>query len=107
MASLCRLGSVSPPSRPLVSGERSNRYRFRVGVETEYTVLGRKVVPYAHAEILYDTRFDAWSRQIYQVGVEIGLTESLRIEPSYAFQIDTETPPTHLDRVGLSLKYYR
>lgn len=90
-----------------LSGERSKRYRFRLGVETEYTVLGRRVVPYAHAEILYDTRFDAWNRQIYQVGVEIELTESLRIEPSYAFQVDTAMEPQHVDRVGLSLKYYR
>ena len=90
-----------------LSGERSNRYRFRVGVETEYTVLGRRVVPYAHAEILYDTRFDAWNRQIYQVGVEIELTQSLRIEPSYAFQVDTSMEPRHVDRVGLALKYYR
>lgn len=90
-----------------LSGERSNRYRVRLGVEKEYTVLGRALVPYAHAEFLYDTRFDSWNRQIYQVGVEIGLTEHFRIEPSYAFQIDTGAPPTHLDRVGLALKYYR
>ncbi len=90
-----------------LSGERSNRYRFRLGVETEYRVLGRRVVPYAHAEILYDTRFDAWNRQIYQVGVEIELTQWLRIEPSYAFQVDTSMEPRHVDRVGLALKYYR
>ena len=90
-----------------LSGERSNRYRFRMGVETEYRVLGRRVLPYAHAEILYDTRFDAWNRQIYQVGVEIELTQSLRLEPSYAFQVDTSMEPRHVDRVGLALKYYR
>ena len=90
-----------------LSGERSNRYRFRMGVETEYRVLGSRVLPYAHAEILYDTRFDAWNRQIYQVGVEIELTQWLRIEPSYAFQVDTSMEPRHVDRVGLALKYYR
>jgi hypothetical protein len=90
-----------------LSGERSDRYRIRLGVEKEYTVLGRAVVPYVNAEFLYDTRFDAWNRQIYQVGVEITLNESFRIEPSYAFQIDTEVEPTRLDRVGIALKYYR
>ena len=90
-----------------LSGQRSDRYRFRLGLEKEYTVLGRALIPYARAEFLYDTRFDAWNRQIYQVGVEIELTQRFRIEPSYAFQIDTAAPPTHLDRVGIVLTYYR
>jgi len=90
-----------------LSGERSNRYRIRVGVEKEHTLLGRAVIPYASAEFIYDTRFDAWNRQVYEIGIEIALTERIRVEPSYAFQIDTGTSPTHLDRVGLALKYYR
>jgi hypothetical protein len=65
------------------------------------------VIPYIHAEFLYDTRFDAWNRQIYQAGVEIELSQSFRLEPWYAFRIDTAASPTHLDRVGLALKYYR
>lgn len=90
-----------------LSGERSNRYRFRLGLEKEYTVLSRPLVPYVRAEFLYDTRFDAWNRQIYQIGAEFGLTDRFKIEAWYAFQIDTGAPPTHLDRVGLGLKYYR
>ena len=90
-----------------LSGERSNRYRVRLGLEKEYTVLNRAVIPYVRAEILYDTRFDAWNRQIYQVGVEIGLNDRFRLEPWYAFQIDTATAPKHLDRLGVTLKYYR
>jgi hypothetical protein len=90
-----------------LSGERSNRYRFRLGLEKEYTVLNRAVIPYVRAEALYDTRFDVWNRQIYQVGVEIGLNDHFRIEPWYAFQVDTMTAPEHLDRLGLTLKYYR
>jgi hypothetical protein len=90
-----------------LSGERANRYRVRLGIEKAYTVLGREVIPYIHAELLYDTRFDAWNRQIYQAGVEIELSQSFRLESWYAFQIDTAMSPTHLDRVGLALKYYR
>jgi hypothetical protein len=93
-----------------LDGEHSDRYRVRLGVEQEFTVFNRVVVPYANAEFFYDTRFDAWSRQVYQVGVEIALNrfgQHFRIEPYYAFQIDTGTSPTHLDRFGLVLKYYR
>ncbi len=90
-----------------LSGERSNRYRVRLGLEKEYTVLNRAVIPYVRAELLYDTRFDVWNRQIYQVGVEIGLNDHFRIEPWYAFQVDTSMEPRHLDRLGLTLKYFR
>lgn len=87
--------------------DRSNRYRVRLGIEKQYTVLGKAVIPYANAELFYDTRFDALSRQLYQAGVEIELTQRFRIEPYYAFQNDTRTSPAHLDRVGLVLRYSR
>jgi hypothetical protein len=90
-----------------LDGERSNRYRLRFGVEKEYTVFGKAVVPYANAEFFYDTRFDHWNRQVYQAGVEVELTQRFRLEPYYAFQIDTGTEPTYVDRWGLVLKYYR
>jgi hypothetical protein len=31
--------------------------------------------PYVGAEVLYDTRYDAWSQQRYEVGVEIVLSD--------------------------------
>jgi len=88
-------------------GDRSNRYRVRLGIEKAYTVLGTRVAPYARAEVLYDTRFDVWNRQIYQIGAEVTLTPRFRIEAYYALQNDTHTSPAHLDRLGLVLKYYR
>jgi hypothetical protein len=90
-----------------LSGERSNRYRVRLGMEKEFTVFGTELIPYARAEFRYDTRFDAWNSQVYQVGVDIELSERFRIEPYYALQIDTAVEPTHLDRLGLVLKYFR
>jgi hypothetical protein len=70
-------------------------------------VLGKTIIPYARVEFFYDTRFDALSRQTYQAGVEVALSERFRIESYYAFQNDTRTSPAHLDRLGLVLKYYR
>ena len=90
-----------------IHGDRSNRYRVRFGAEEKYTVLGKTIIPYARVEFFYDTRFDALSRQTYQAGVEVALSERFRIEPYYAFQNDTRTSPAHLDRLGLVLKYYR
>jgi hypothetical protein len=90
-----------------LDGESSERFRVRFGVEKAYTLFGKELVPYANAEFFYDTRFGAWSRQLYQAGVEIEITTRFRIEPYYALQIDTGVEPTYLDRVGLVLKYSR
>jgi hypothetical protein len=64
------------------------------------------MVPYAQAEFSYDTRFDAWTQQVYQFGAEIELTKRWRIEPYYARQKNTRSSPALTDRLGLVLKYY-
>jgi hypothetical protein len=91
-----------------VDGKHSNRYRYRIGVEKELKVGGTTpVVTYAQAEWFYDTRFDAWSRQRYQLGTEIELDKGWRIEPYYAYDKDKFPSVESVNRLGLVLKYYR
>jgi hypothetical protein len=87
--------------------EFSQRYRFRIVVEREFTVGGVAVVPYAQGEIFYDTRYDAWNREVYQTGVEVELSKAWRIEPYIARQNDSRSASGNVDRFGLVLKYYR
>lgn len=89
-----------------IGGESSQRYRYRLGVEREFTVNGVVMVPYAQAEIFYDTRFDSWNRQLYQAGAEIELAKHWRIEPYLARQNDSRSTSGNVDRAGLVLKYY-
>jgi hypothetical protein len=89
-----------------LNGEFSTRFRYQLGVEREVTVGGVTLVPYAQAEVLYDSRFGAWNRQIYQAGVEIELTSHWRIEPYYARQEDQRSSTAHLNRAGLVFKLY-
>ncbi|MCI4431732.1 MAG: DUF2490 domain-containing protein [Burkholderiales bacterium] len=89
-----------------IDGEASRRYRYRAAIEREFTVQGAAVVPYAQAEIFYDTRYSAVSRQLYQLGAEVELTRQWRIEPYYARQADKLPTPGAVDRLGLVLKYY-
>jgi len=90
-----------------IDGESSQRYRLRVGIEREFSAGGRAIVPYAQAEAFYDTRYDAWSRQLFQAGAEAEFTKQWRIEAYYARQNDTRPSTSSIDRVGLVLKYYR
>lgn len=89
-----------------IQGEHSQRYRLRLGIEREFSVGGVAVVPYAQAEVFYDTRFDAWSRRLYQSGAEFEISRYWRIEPYYARQKDTRPATAYVDRVGLVLKYF-
>lgn len=89
-----------------VEGQASQRYRYRAAVEREFTLQGVTVVPYAQAEVFYDTRYNAVSRQLYQFGAEVELTRQWRIEPYYARQADKLPTPGAVDRLGVVLKYY-
>jgi len=89
-----------------IGGESSQRYRYRLGIEREFSVSGVVMVPYAQAEIFYDTRFDSWNRQLYQVGAEIELSKRWRAEPYLARQNDSRSTSGNVDRAGLVLKYY-
>jgi hypothetical protein len=89
-----------------IDGAYSSRYRVRAGFERPFVVQGRNLVPYAHAEVGYDTRFDTWNRQRYQAGIEVALNDSWRVEPYLARQDDSVGFPRHVNALGLILKYY-
>jgi len=84
----------------------SARFRERLGIERQVIVFGVITVPYAEAEVSYDTQYDAWNQQRYQAGSEIGLTEHWRIEPYYARQENQRAEPAHLNIVGFIVKTY-
>jgi Protein of unknown function (DUF2490) len=91
-----------------IGGTHSNRYRYRIGVEKEFATSGGTAFDlYARAEFFYDTRYDAWSRQVYQLGTEIRLSKSWRFEPYLALQKNTRPPSADtVNQLGLILKYF-
>jgi hypothetical protein len=84
----------------------AQRFRYRLGIEREILVGGVVTVPYAQAEVFYDTRYDIWNRQLYQLGAEIELSKHWRVEPYLARQNDSRSSSGNVDRMGLVLKYY-
>jgi hypothetical protein len=90
-----------------VNDQYSNRYRLRLQVERAFDWDGRTVIPFANAETFYDTRFDTWNRQRYQLGAEFELNRSWRLEPSLYRQNDSRSQPSRVNALGLVLKYFR
>ena len=88
-------------------GDFSTRLRYRLGLELEFTVWNRALVPYVEAEVFYDTRQGVWSREQYQAGVELELGERWRIESYFRRQDNHGQSRSHENGIGFVLKYYR
>jgi hypothetical protein len=89
-----------------IGGDYSTRYRLRLEVNREFTVHGQAFTPYLQAEVFYDTRYDGWSRDYFQLGAELPLTEHFRVEPYLALQLDRLPRQSSLGAVGLVAKWY-
>jgi hypothetical protein len=89
-----------------IEGSYSTRYRLRFEVNRDFTVLDRVVTPYFQAEYFYDTRYDGWSRDLYQMGAEIGVTGHFRVEPSVVRQLDKLPSPSGLYAVSFVARWY-
>jgi len=89
-----------------MSGDYSTRYRVRLEVNREFTVLEHSVVPYFNAEAFYDTRFDGWSRALYQGGAEVTVNQHFRYEIYLASQVDRLPKRTSVGALGVVAKWY-
>ncbi len=98
-----------------VNGEFSARYRNRVTLEREFKIMNRHVTPYGSAEIFYDSRFQAWSRNRLAVGTQIALKrgaplisliypkKQLVLDLSLARQNDSRSQPSRVRAFGIAL----
>jgi hypothetical protein len=89
-----------------IDGDYSTRPRFRIEVNRDFKMRDRVVTPYFQAEYFYDTRYDGWARELYQVGAEIGVTRHFRVEPSIARQVDRLPNPSGLWAFALVARWY-
>lgn len=90
-----------------VSGKPfSTRYRNRLQLERDFTI-GRLVyTPYINGEVLYDTRYDAWSQNRYSAGVEVPAGTHLVLETYYLRKNQSRSTPSHVNAFGLRLVFY-
>jgi hypothetical protein len=89
-----------------IGDDYSNRYRARLEVTREFTVLRRPVVPYVNYEWFYDTRYDGWARTLWAVGAEVTRNEHLRFEAYLSGQRDRLPEEASLAAFGFVAKWY-
>ena len=89
-----------------IDGDYSPRYRFRAEATREFTVVEHTVVPYANVEWFYDTRFDQWTRTLYQAGAEFTVNQRFRLEFYLARQEDQRPQDSSFNALGVVAKWY-
>ena len=90
-----------------INGQSSQRYRVRLGAEWDEHWAGHPVSPYTSVALLYDTRYDQWSRVALKAGLETPIGGDWRLEPYVVLQLNR--PQDELRRVlalGLTFKVY-
>jgi hypothetical protein len=89
-----------------LDGDYSTRWRYQLEATREFTVVEHTVVPYAHVEWFYDTRFGQWSRTMYQAGAEITVDPSFRLELYVVRQDDRVPTASNFNALGVVAKWY-
>jgi hypothetical protein len=89
-----------------IDGDYSQRYRLRGELNRDFTVLGVVANVFLQAECFYDTRYDGWARDLYQLGAEITLTKHFRLEPSLARQVDRLPESSGLYAFAIVARWY-
>jgi Protein of unknown function (DUF2490) len=89
-----------------IDGVYSNRFRLRIEASRELTVRERTVAPYLHVEWFYDTRYDGWSRTLYEAGTEVTPNKHFRYEVYLARQNDHLPRDATTNALGLTAKWY-
>ncbi len=89
-----------------IGGDYSERYRLRVEVNREFQVHERTILPYFNVEWFYDTRYEGWSRKLYQAGGEFTVSSHFRYEVYLARQHDHLPTESGVGALGLMAKWY-
>jgi hypothetical protein len=89
-----------------VEGVYSWRYRNRLLVERETGIGGYRLTPYTSGEVFYDSRYGAWSRNRFAVGVQAPFHPRVLLDIYYMRQNDTRSQPAHVNALGLALNLF-
>jgi hypothetical protein len=82
------------------------RYRNRLTLERSFRIGAVAFTPYLRGEIYYQSRYSAWSKNSYSLGVEIPLRRRMQVESYFEHDNQSRTSPQHVNGVGLKFSLY-
>jgi hypothetical protein len=84
----------------------SMRYRNRIGIERDLMIGSFRLTPEAFNEYFYDTRYHAWDRIRYTVGLLLPAGKHVVVEPQLNWQVNKKSDQRHTAALGLKFKLY-
>lgn len=82
------------------------RYRNRLTLERSFRIGRVGFTPYVRGEIYYVSRYGAWSKNSYSLGVEIPFGRRMHAEPYFERDNQSRTSPQHVNALGLKFSLY-
>jgi hypothetical protein len=89
-----------------LEGDNSWRYRARLWVERESYIGKFDFIPYAMAEVFYDSRYKSWCRTRYQFGSAFPIKSWLAPEIYFLYEINWKSKKSYLGALGLVVTFY-
>jgi hypothetical protein len=89
-----------------IGDDYSTRYRLRAEATREFILLAHPITPYFNVEWFYDTRYQGWSRILYQAGPEVSVNRRFRFEVYLARQENELPVESALNALGAVAKWY-
>jgi hypothetical protein len=84
----------------------SQRLRYRLMVEREFTAGRTSVVPYVNVEPYYDSRYDTWNRVRAIGGATVGWSRYFAVEGNWTYQYDSRSSITYTNALNLILHVF-
>ena len=86
--------------------EFSNRWRYRLQVEKEYSAGRWSIVPYGNGESYYDSSYNTANRIRTMAGASVAWSPRFAIEGNWTYQHDTRSSVTTINAFNLILHVF-
>jgi hypothetical protein len=63
-------------------------------------------MPYAQGEVYYDSRFDAWTQNSYELGVAFPVRRRFELTPYYNRENQSRSSTPHANIIGVTVSLY-
>lgn len=87
-----------------ISGVKTWRYRNRFQLERAVKFHDHQITPYIADELYYDSKYQAWTRSQFFVGMKLPLTKHFTLDSYYLKQNDGRAHPGYLQVWGTSFR---
>jgi hypothetical protein len=84
----------------------STRYRNKLQLERDFAIGHFVYTPYINGEVIYDTRYDAWTQNRYSAGVQVPFGAHVVLETYVLRKNQSRSAPAHANIFGLRFRFY-